>query len=372
MSATILATVFGFASFLETGPIWAAATRTILDKLYPRRIDCWCTIYRQIKLRSSFGHCMTQTFHESKAKETMVSDSPSRAPGNGPGNAGPPRRIDYRIFDVYSELPDTQKRLADAVLECRGNFSSYSAAELARMADVSKATAARFFRRLGYESYEAARIEARETPHWGSPLYDDSHAGQEPEAHARPASALADHFQRDIDNLSATRSFLSEADIAAAVERLVRAETVWVVGFRNSFALAHYARGLLLNVRGGIRQMPSQAFDLAEDMAGIGTNDLVLVVGFRRWPRMLSGILALLSARGIPTVLITDKTAAGTELPADITLRCQNRGAGMFDSYAAGISLLNYLVTQAGEALGGKARRHLEEVEDLHDALGDI
>jgi len=281
------------------------------------------------------------------------------------------RRIDYRIFDVYSELSASERKLADTIVECQDRFASYSAAELARRAGVSKTTAARFFKRLGFASFDEARAQARETPHWGSPLYDERRSSEGGRVGLK-SDAMTAHFARDVENLTQTLSFLDKAAVASAVEKLVAARGIWVVGFRNSFALAHYVRGLLLNVRGDVRILPTQAFDVPEDLSSMKSNDVVLAIGFRRRPGIFRAILEAARARGVDIVLVTDKTASRSAEAADVVLRCQNRGAGMFDSYAAGICVLNYLATEVAQKLGDAATSHLEQLEELHKELNDL
>jgi len=57
---------------------------------------------------------------------------------------------------------------------------------------------------------------------------------------------------------------------------------------------------------------------------------------------------------------------------ATITLRCHNRGHSMFDSYAAPMSVINYLCSAVSQALGDAAVERLAEIETLHDRLDQL
>ena len=76
-----------------------------------------------------------------------------------------------RVRDQLHDLPPTERRLADLVLDFPGELASYTASELAALAHVSNATVSRFIRRLGYENYDEARRHAREEKGSGSPLF---------------------------------------------------------------------------------------------------------------------------------------------------------------------------------------------------------
>jgi DNA-binding MurR/RpiR family transcriptional regulator len=67
-----------------------------------------------------------------------------------------------RILEHYDAMPRGERRLADLLLEDGAKIRHDTATSLAAGAGVSKATAARFFKRLGYPSFKVAQREARE------------------------------------------------------------------------------------------------------------------------------------------------------------------------------------------------------------------
>src|SRR5215210_8693870 len=109
-----------------------------------------------------------------------------------------------RIREQLHELPPTERRLADLVLDFPGELASYSASELAMLANVSNATVSRFIRRLGYENYDEARRHAREEKGSGSPLFLAS---------VKPAAEgglVAAHEQQSHANLAASFNRISD------------------------------------------------------------------------------------------------------------------------------------------------------------------
>ncbi|MDR3373191.1 MAG: hypothetical protein P4L98_05615, partial [Ancalomicrobiaceae bacterium] len=67
-----------------------------------------------------------------------------------------------------------------------------------------------------------------------------------------------------------------------------------------------------------------------------------------------------------------DLTASRTAQLATVTLRCHNRGHSLFDSYAAPISVINYLCSAVGLALGENAVERLADIERLHARLDPL
>src|SRR3954465_13839805 len=94
---------------------------------------------------------------------------PDRLPGMEASTL--PHSLSARIRSCYEDLSQTDRRLADLMLEYPGDIASYSASELARLTNVSNAAVSRFVQRLGFRNYEELRVLAREAKSWGSPLY---------------------------------------------------------------------------------------------------------------------------------------------------------------------------------------------------------
>ena len=76
----------------------------------------------------------------------------------------------HQIRETYDALPLGERKLAELILEMRGDLAAYSATELAARSGVSKATAARLVRRLGYADFYEMRQQARNSFQNGSPL----------------------------------------------------------------------------------------------------------------------------------------------------------------------------------------------------------
>jgi DNA-binding MurR/RpiR family transcriptional regulator len=59
-----------------------------------------------------------------------------------------------RIRDSLTDLPPTERRLGTFLLDFPGELASYTASELAGLANVLNATVSRFIKRLVYDGFE--------------------------------------------------------------------------------------------------------------------------------------------------------------------------------------------------------------------------
>lgn len=278
------------------------------------------------------------------------------------------RSIENRIEQHYEQLPDSERRLADVILDFPGDIASYSATELAGLAGVSKAAATRFFQRLGFDSYSEARRQAREGQEWGSPLYLHSKSTFAGDSGLR----LEAHLQDSLRLLTRTFENLNSSDLEAIVETIVSAKRVWLLGFRNSHFLASYAHSQLILIRDNVHLLPMGGEMLAEHLAGLSEGDLLLVVGVRRRLWRLQQAMQHARDSGASIFYITDPTAKETSGLADWTLRCEVRSGSLFDSYVAVMGLLHFLCIAVTEKTGGVGNARLKRVEKLHEKLAEF
>ncbi|MBV9633972.1 MAG: MurR/RpiR family transcriptional regulator, partial [Methylobacteriaceae bacterium] len=218
-----------------------------------------------------------------------------------------------------------ERRLANVVLEHQRELASYSATELARQADVSKATAARLFKRLGYASYNEARLQSRALRYWGSPLrhFDDAE---------RPSDiqlSIAAHLQNEVANLTRTFEGLRPEIVEEALAVLSKTQRIWLIGFRASHALAELATFWIKYLKSDVVLLPSAWMTVAEDVVAVQPEDTVLAIGMRRRPRLLRALLKHARESGATVILLTDLSASATAKFADIVIRCHSRSANV-------------------------------------------
>lgn len=276
--------------------------------------------------------------------------------------------LESRIRACYESLPGSEASVADVLLNHPGRLATHSATELAADAGVSKAAVTRLIQRLGYDSHAAARNEARLARQWGAPLYlqTDAPLGEGHKA------AYAEHMAADQQSLAHTLHGLDEAALQGSVQALSGARRVVVLGFRNSAWLALYARIQLGLLRPTVDLAPLPSQTLAESLVGLGRGDVMLAVGMRRRVPGFAAAIEAARAEGARIVLLTDPTGVADVPGADWTLGCHCRGAAMFDTYVAAVSVINFLAAQVAAQLGTAARQRLQGVERWHGRLGDM
>lgn len=274
-----------------------------------------------------------------------------------------------RVHETYARLPSGERKVADVVLDFPGELAAYSASELAQLSAVSNATVTRFFRRLGYGSFEDARRSSRRAREGGSPLFMTS---KETEREQISTDLLTRFVAEEKALIDATFAGIDPTLLAEAVAALAAARRVFFLGFRNSAYLAGYGRGQFIQFRGDVHMLAGGADSLAERLADLRTGDMLIAIGMRRLIAGFDRYLQAAGQSGADILLVTDPSVRGIPALARWTVRCAVENPHVLDSYASAMAVLRLLAVETMNRLGRTARTRLEEVETLHESLAEF
>lgn len=270
-------------------------------------------------------------------------------------------RIDERIEKHYRELGPQEQKAADTILDRLGDLAVYNAAELARLSGVSKATVSRLFRRLGFADFHEVKEHTRALRSSGVPLATRESDG-----------GLAAHAVSEQQNLQRLLGSFDDVRLGETADLLAGARKILLVGFRNSFPLALHLRQQLVQCRDGVALAPQPGQSVGEELAGLGPDDVAVLLGFRRRPEGFSKVLAAAAKTGATTVLIGDSSARRLAGTAAVWIECPVDSGGAFDSYAAPMSLMSVLANGVMAARGRPGTKRVSEITGLYDSIGEI
>ena len=279
------------------------------------------------------------------------------------------RSLVNRIHDAYGSLPAGERKVADLALDFPGELAAYTASELARLAKVSNATVTRFFRRLGYDSFDAARRSSRRARDWGSPLFMTSKAVElEPFG-----SEMIERFANEEKAvIAASFAALDVQSLDEITDALSQAKRLFFLGFRNNAYAAGYARWQFLLFRGDVHMLTAGSESLAERIADLRAGDILVLVGVRRTVAKLQRYVEAVRAAGAQIVLVTDPSAREIPRYANWTITCAVENPHILDSYAGVIGILRLLAVETMQKLGRTGRARLQSIETLHESLEEF
>ena len=279
-----------------------------------------------------------------------------------------PTSLESRIRAAYPNLSEQERRLADVILASPGRLATHRATELSEQAHVSKATASRFFRALGYKDFQEVRAQARKALDSGSPLYM---------THQRIATdgvgdLVQNHLQNELDNLVRTYHSLDVKSIPLIARKIARANRVVLLGYRHSYPVAAMLRRMLVHVRSRVILLPLPGDTLAESLASLDSGDIAICVDLRRHvPQMNAAVQAFVEL-SVPVLYIGEIITGRAAKLATWIVRCQTTGIAVFDSASSVVSICNLLCIMVAEELTPGNAAFLEDIERLHAFLEEL
>ncbi|WP_405078445.1 MurR/RpiR family transcriptional regulator [Pectobacterium carotovorum] len=274
-------------------------------------------------------------------------------------------QIDERLRDRYGELSPQEQRVADFIFDHFDDLISYNSAELARLSGVSKATVSRLFKRLGYPSYRDMRDELRTLRQSGMPLADNRDAVQ-------GNTLLARHYKQEMANLTQWINQIDPVQFGAVIQALMQAQRLCLIGLRNSYPVALHLRQQLLQIRQQVTLLTQPGQTLSEELVDLTAQDVVIVVAFRRRPRLIQPLLAQLQKRGVPVLLLCEPQASTLMSLAAWSLCVPLDSVSAFDSYSSAMSLVNVISNALLHEMLRDGRQRIHQIVDLYGELDEL
>ena len=183
--------------------------------------------------------------------------------------SGEPREIRDRLKEVYHDLPEAMRRIADTLMSDPLLGALWGIESMAERANVSIGTVVRFSKRLGYRGFSEFRDALRDACQirsGGDPL-------EALEAPADPFWALGEVVRRDRENLSRLVQTLDHSTLDSATQLLTRARHRVLLGRGVSNLMCQV---LAFNLtQAGLPCIAASPSDFSNQVANLGAGDLL-------------------------------------------------------------------------------------------------
>ncbi|AMA74491.1 MULTISPECIES: MurR/RpiR family transcriptional regulator [Aneurinibacillus] len=251
-----------------------------------------------------------------------------------------------KISNVFHNLTAGQKKVARYVLDNAHEFSKNTAAEIGKKAGVSETTVIRFCHAVGFESFiqmqQAVWNELLES-NYTLYLHRKSSSIAE-NAQDNQTDILDEIMKNDMFHIEKTFKELSRSTFREAVHYLKQASNILVVGHRTSYAPASWLSYTLNLLRGGTRLYRPDTDDMAQWIAEMDRNWVVLALSFRRYAKETLRLARFAKEKEACIIGITDSPVAPISRYSNFVLPVAVTESTL-DSIPALFSLLNALVT---------------------------
>ena len=247
-----------------------------------------------------------------------------------------------RIEDRQGQFSKGQKRLADYVVENYDKAVFLTAAKLGEVVGVSESTVVRFATQLGYKGYPGFQKALEEL------VRNKLNSIQRMEVtygRISQSEILETVLHSDIEKIKMTLEAIDQKAFDLAIETILNAKRIYVVGIRSCAPLASFLSYYLNLVCENVTTVnTNSSSEIFEQLIRINEDDVIIGISFPRYSMRTLKALEFASNRKAKVITLTDSVHSPMNLYSSCNLIARSDMASIVDSLVAPLSVINALV----------------------------
>ena len=270
-----------------------------------------------------------------------------------------------RMNTQYHKFSKGQKKLVSYITDNYDKAAFFTAAKLGETVGVSESTVVRFAIHLGYKGYPEFQKALEEL------VRNKLNSIQRMEVtYGRvPQSEILDTVLRaDIEKIKLTMENIDHNAIELAVETILEAKSIYIVGIRSCAPLASFL-GFYFNLLfDNVHLMhTNSSSELFEQMIHISKDDVIIGISFPRYSMRTLKALEFANNRNAKVITLTDSIHSPMNLYSSCNLIARSDMASIVDSLVAPLSVINALVVALCMRKQKEVTATLEDLEKIWD-----
>jgi len=169
----------------------------------------------------------------------------------------------------------------------------------------------------------------------------------------------------DIEKIQHTIEHLDVQAFETAVETILQARTVYIMGLRSNEPLAGFLQFYLNMIRENVVLLNTSSIsETFEQMIRINEQDCFIGISFPRYSMRTLKAMEFANDRNAKVIAITDTIHSPMNLYSSCNLLARSDMVSIVDSLVAPLSVINALVVELCMKKPEEVRRNLEMLED--------
>jgi DNA-binding MurR/RpiR family transcriptional regulator len=269
------------------------------------------------------------------------------------------------IETKMTDFSKGQRLIASYVLSHYDKAAYLTASKLGQLVGASESTVVRFAIELGYNGYPEFQhslqkiIRSRLTSFQRIEV-TNSLIGE--------ANVLDKVLLSDADKIRHTMEEIDHASFEEAIDRIIGAKNIYIMGVRSSSALAGFLnynfRMIFDNVRFVQTTSGSEMF---EQIVRVGEGDVMIAISFPRYSKRIINAVEYARSKGADIVALTDSHSSPIAELADQLLIAQSDMASFVDSLVAPLSIINAMIVAVSRKKQDELTERLRVLEEIWD-----
>jgi len=270
-----------------------------------------------------------------------------------------------RINRYYGSLSKGQKLLANYIADYYDKAVFLTAAKLGETVGVSESTVVRFAMTLGYKGYPDFQKALEEM------VRNKLNSIQRMEVtygRISQSKILESVLRSDEEKIKETLQNIDDRAFEMAVDTILNADKVYVIGIRSCASLASFlAFYLNLIFENVVLLNTNNSSEIFEQMIRINSKDVIIGISFPRYSMRTLKALEFANNRNAKVITLTDSVNSPMNLYSSCNLIARSDMASIVDSLVAPLSVINALIVSLCMKKQDEVASTLEVLENIWD-----
>ncbi len=268
-----------------------------------------------------------------------------------------------RMNEKFIKMSKGHKAVASYISDHYEQAVFMTAAKLGETVGVSESTVIRFAAGLGYEGYPEFQ---KELESWVKNKLNTVQKIGTKYGKSTQSEILNSVLHADIEKIQDTLVSLDAVAFEAAVDIILEAETVYLVGVRSCEPLADFLHFYLNMIRGNIVLLKTTSVtEMFEQMIRISERDAIIGISFPRYSMRTLKAMEFANDRNAKVITVTDSIHSPMNLYSSCNLLARSDMVSIVDSLVAPLSRINALVVAMCLKQPEEVKNNLEMLEDV-------
>lgn len=266
------------------------------------------------------------------------------------------------IDSHFPKMSKGHKAVANFIKDNYNDVVFMTAAKIGENLGISESTVVRFATRIGFDGFPEFQEALAE---WVKNKFNTVQKVGAKYGRSTQSEILMSVLSGDIEKIQDTMGELDPDAFETAVNTILEAENVYIIGLRSCEPLADFLSFYLNMVRGHVTLLKTTSVsETFEQMIRITDKDCLIAISFPRYSMRTLKVMEFAKDRNARIISITDGPQSPMRMYSFCTLFARSDMVSIVDSLVAPLSVINALVVALCLKAPEAVKENLEVLED--------
>ena len=271
----------------------------------------------------------------------------------------------HLVQSRMSDFSKGQRLIGQFIIDHYDKAAFMTASKLGNTVGVSESTVVRFASEIGYDGYPQLQRALQEM------IRNRLTSVQRMEVttdQMGTSDVLSKVLNMDVEKIRRTLEETSREDFNGAVDDIIAAKKIYIMGVRSSSALAVFLSTYFHYIFDNVVLVDtSSTSELFEQILRIGKEDVFIAMSFPRYSQKTVQAAQYCHNRGAKVIAITDSRLSPIAENSNRMLLARSDMASFVDSLVAPLSIINALIVSVGLKKKAEMADTLARLEKIWD-----